>query len=73
MTISLAPAFTTGLTYTLGTSEVAGVVPVRFGDEIRLVNKEVSVSRLSSVRLRRFAAVHRPPQSWYDEDMEGLY
>jgi len=30
-------------------------------------------ARLANVRLRKMAAKHQPPQSWYDEDMEGLY
>jgi len=28
---------------------------------------------LSNEKLRKLAAKHQPPQSWYEEDMEGLY
>jgi hypothetical protein len=27
----------------------------------------------STAKLKKLAAKHKPPQSWYDEDMEGLF
>jgi hypothetical protein len=34
---------------------------------------DVKVIHIPNERLLRYAAKHRPAQSWYDEDMTGLY
>jgi hypothetical protein len=75
MSVWVSNAITTsGGLYTMlvpSVFDVVGVMATRRGSQICLVNKEVP--RLNNLRLRRFAAQHAPPQSWYDEDMEGLY
>ena len=73
MTVCITEATTSGSMYAFGVPEMGGVVPIHRNGEICLVNKEETTIRLSNLRLRHFAANHMPPQSWYDEDMEGLY
>lgn len=80
MTVVLKNAVTTtGMTYTydVGAVEVVGTFrAVRRGNDVRLISNDdcgEDVLRLSSARMRRFAAKHKPAQSWYDEDMAGLY
>ncbi len=29
--------------------------------------------RLTGAQMLEYAKMHQPPQSWYDEDQEGLY
>jgi hypothetical protein len=35
--------------------------------------KATQTPGLTAAQLRELVAKHKPPQSWYDEDHEGLY
>jgi hypothetical protein len=35
--------------------------------------KTTTPVRLSNAKLRELAKTHKPPQSWFDNDEEGLY
>jgi len=75
MTINLAnfATATTGLTYTWDpVLESVGLVIVCEGGYIRKVENQDKI-RLHNSRLLGFASKNQPPQSWYDEDTNGLY
>jgi hypothetical protein len=75
MTAVLTRAVTSGDTYGFAPPCFVGYAKgAQITDEVIIVGPgQFPSPRLSNARLLKFAATHEPPQSWYDEDMEGLF
>ena len=72
MTISIHKAIATGAMYTFCLANASG------GGQSRQWRRSVEDDAVSQLPitgsgLRKFAETHQPPQTWYDEDMEGLW
>jgi hypothetical protein len=55
-----------------GTPDEGTAVPIE-ANEDKTSERNADLAQLSNDKLAKMAAKNRPPQSWYDEDMERLY
>jgi hypothetical protein len=74
MTATLTSSVASAKTYRYRPGDyVSDYRAIRFDSDVVVIRAEQCVPQLSNAKLLKFAATHRPPQSWYDEDMEGLW
>ncbi len=73
MTISIHKAIATGAMYTFCLANASGGEPEQTSGVRSVEDDAVSQLPITGSGLRKFAETHQPPQTWYDEDMEGLW